>query len=485
MRRSGWARVLPLLLPFLGACATGPEAKSDDGEVRPRNVVILFADDLGYGDVGCFGAWDIRTPNLDRIAAEGLRLTDFLVAAPSCSPSRAALLTGCYPQRVSVPHVLNPASKDGLHPDEVTLAEVLKARGFATACVGKWHLGLGELLPTRQGFDSYFGLPYSNDMSPAPANNPRAEARKRNPPLPLYRGATVIETEPDQSLLAGRYAAEATAFIRAHRDQPFFLYLAHSFPHVPLFASERFRGKSARGLYGDVVEETDWLMGEVLAALRETGQEEDTLVVFTSDNGPWLIMGEHAGSAGPLREGKATCFEGGQRVPCLVRWPRGIRPGGTSAELVTALDLLPTIAALAGAPLPEGRRIDGRDVSALIRAGRAPPEPGIFHYYNGTALHAVREGRWKLHVPHPYVSIEGARTATATDGGAYVQKRQELALYDLEADLGETTDVQMSHPKIVSRLLDLAESARADLGDSLTKRTGAGVRPAGSIDPAR
>ena len=314
-----------LILAALVAVAAGTGAQPNPP--RPPNVVLVYADDLGYGDIGVYGAPRIRTPHIDRLAADGVRFTDFYVAQAVCSASRTALLTGAYPNRVGILGALFPTSKIGIAEGETTLAEVLKARGYATAIYGKWHLGhLPPFLPTRHGFDDYFGLPYSNDMWPS---HPE---RMKFPPLPLYSRDAVLTVNPDQSQLTGEYGRRAVAFIEANRERPFFVYLAHTMPHVPIFASEAFRGRSKQGLYGDVIEEIDDSVGRVLAALRRLGLERDTLVIFTSDNGPWLSYGDHAGSAGPLREGKGTAFEGGVRVPFVARWPGASRRGRSSAS---------------------------------------------------------------------------------------------------------------------------------------------------------
>lgn len=438
---------------------------ADEG---PPNFVIIFADDLGYGDIGPFGAEKISTPNLDRMAAEGAKFTDFYVTAPSCSPSRAGLMTGSYNQRVSIPRVLNPRDRIGLHPDEVTIAEVLQQQGYATACIGKWHLGhLEPFLPTNHGFDEFFGLPYSNDMSPDPANNPRPRARQW-PPLPLMKGTAeegveVIETEPDQRLLTKRYTEHALEFIDRNRENPFFLYLPSHAPHVPLFASDDFDGKSERGSYGDVVEELDWSVGQILDKLEASGLEEQTLVIFTSDNGPWHIMGDDGGDAGPLRGAKASIWEGGMRVPTVMRWPGHIPAGTVCSEVATTMDFLPTFAALAGAEAPAGRVIDGQDIRPLLR----DPEhvqgvyDGFFYYQGDRQLRAVRSGPWKLVLPF--------------------QGHPELELFDLQRDIGETTDVSAENPQVVERLQGLLEQMRDDIGDSVQERQGENVRPAGRI----
>jgi arylsulfatase A-like enzyme len=452
------------------ALQTPPVASAAD---RPPNVVLVYADDLGYGDIGAYGAPRIRTPHVDRLAREGARFTDFYVAQAVCSASRAALLTGNYPNRIGILGALFPTSTNGIADSETTLGELLKARGYATAIYGKWHLGhLPPFLPTRHGFDDYLGLPYSNDMWPS---HPE---RMSFPPLPLVSRDAVLTTNPDQSQLTGTYARRAVAFVEANRDRPFFVYLAHTMPHVPIFASARFRGRSRQGLYGDVVEEVDDSVGQVLAALRRLGLERDTLVLFSSDNGPWLSYGDHAGSAGPLREGKGTAFEGGVRVPFLARWPGRIPAKTVVSEPAMTIDVLPTIARIVGAPLPE-RPIDGLDISPLLfgeTGARSPHEALLFYY--GTELRAVRGGRYKLVLPHRSQSLDGPAGSGGVPG-KYKQVDVPLALYDLVADVGETTDVAPAHRDVVARLQALAERARADLGDSLTRRTGRGLREPG------
>ena len=461
-----------LLGPLLaGGAASGSAAE------RPPNVVLVYADDLGYGDIGAYGAKAIRTPHIDRLATEGVRFTDFYVAQAVCSASRAALLTGTYPNRIGILGALFPTSTNGIADGETTLAEVLKARGYATAIYGKWHLGhLPPFLPTRHGFDDYLGLPYSNDMWPS---HPE---RMQFPPLPLYSGDAVLTVNPDQAQLTGEYGRRAVAFIERNRERPFFVYLAHTMPHVPIFASDRFRGRSRQGLYGDVVEEIDDSVGQVAAALRRLGLERETLVFFASDNGPWLSYGDHAGSAGPLREGKGTAFEGGVRVPFVARWPGRIPPGTVVREPAMTIDVLPTIARLVGAPPPD-RPIDGLDISPLLlgEAGARSPHDALLFYY-GTELRAVRGGRFKLVLPHRSQTLDGP-AGSGGRPGKYRQAEVPLALYDLGADVGETTDVASAHPDVVKRLLEAAEKAREDLGDSLTGRTGRGLREPGRVGP--
>jgi arylsulfatase A len=481
-RRPCWLIHGVLLWLALGAAESLPCSAADaDKAGAAPNVVVVFADDLAYGDLGCYGAEGYATPHLDRMAAEGLRFTDFYVAQAVCSASRAALLTGCYPNRLGLLGALGPGSQVGIHDDETTLAEVLRPRGYVCGALGKWHLGDGpRFLPTRHGFDEYFGLPYSNDMWPK-----HPELQGRFPDLPLIDGEQVIETNPDQSLFTTRYTERAVAFIERHHERPFFLYLAHTMPHVPLGVSDRFAGHSQRGLFGDVIEEIDWSVGQVLETIARLGLDERTLVVFTSDNGPWLSYGDHAGSTAGLREGKGTSFEGGVRVPCIARWPGHVPAGAVCREPAMTIDLLPTIARLVGADLPTERPIDGLDISPLLlgEQGATCPHDALYFYW-GQALEAVRSGMWKLHFPHKYRTLSGVTEQAI--GGQPVKYRQAeigLALFDLAADPGETRDVAAEHPEVVERLLALAERARADLGDTATERVESGVREPGKLPP--
>jgi arylsulfatase A len=443
---------------------------------RPPNLVMIYCDDLGYADIGPFGAKGYSTPNLDRMAAEGMKFSDFHTAAAVCSASRVALMTGCYPQRVGILGALGPNAKVGINENEVLLPEILKERGYATAIFGKWHLGDNpRFLPTRHGFDRYFGLPYSNDMWP---NHPTAG--DKYPPLPLIEGEKVIELMPDQTQLTTWYTERAVQFITDSKDRPFFLYLPHSMPHVPLFVSDKFKGKTERGLFGDVIAEIDWSVGQVLDTIKKHGLDDNTLVVFSSDNGPWLSYGNHAGSAGPLREGKGTTWDGGHLEPTLARWPGKIPAGSTCRELCGTIDILPTFAKLAGSQAPQDRIIDGRDIWPLMsgQAGAKTPHEA-FYYYWAYGLEAVRSGPWKLHLPHEYRSLAGE----GKDGqpGPYKTLKTEQALYNLADDVGELKDVAAQNPQVVQQLLALAEKARADLGDSLTGRPGANRRPAGQL----
>ena len=457
-------------------CISAAKLSSGRPTVEKPNLVIIFTDDQGYADVGCFGAKGFETRNLDRMAAEGVRFTDFYVGAPVCTPSRASLMTGCYPQRVSLPHVLGPGSKIGISSEEVTIAELLKSRGYATACFGKWHLGHHpRFLPLRHGFDEYFGLPYSNDMWP---NHP---TNKRFPDLPLIEGDKLVQYNPNQTKLTTWYTERAVKFIEKNKDRPFFVYLPHTMPHVPLHVSDKFKGKSKQGLYGDVIMEIDWSVGQILSTLKQLGIDEQTLVMFTSDNGPWLSYGDHSGSATPLREGKATTFDGGLREPCIMRWPGRIPPDTVCDELSTTMDILPTLAKLTGAKVPS-HRIDGKDIWPLMsgQVGAKSPHEAFF-YYHGWKLEAVRSGKWKLHLPHSYRTLAGRSGGKGGNPVEYERGRIDLALFDLEKDIAERHNVSSEHPEVVEQLLALADKMREDLGDSTKKMTGKNRRPPGRI----
>jgi arylsulfatase A-like enzyme len=460
----------------------------------PPNIVIIFTDDQGYADVGVYGAEDYATPNLDRMAAEGARFTDFYVAQPVCSASRAALLTGCYPNRIGITGALGPRSTHGIHDEETTLAELCRSRGYATAVFGKWHLGhLPEFLPLRHGFDEYYGIPYSNDMWPLhPAYAhfpPGTAARKRGyPDLPLFEGNQVVDpevTSDDQKQFTRDLTERAVAFINERNEGPFLLYVAHPMVHVPLHVSDEFAGKTTAGLYGDVISEIDWSVGRILEAIRAQGLDDRTLVIFTSDNGPWLSYGNHGGSATPLREGKGTTFEGGVRVPCIMRWPGTIPAGRVCREPMMTIDIFPTVAALIGAELP-ARAIDGRDARALLLGtpGATSPHEAYFFYYHRNDLEAMRSGRWKLHFPHKYRSMEGRDPGSGGTPGKYDwDRRTDLELYDLHTDVAESRNISADHPEVVARLIALAEAMRCELGDSLTGVEGTGRRPPGRHEP--
>ena len=477
---------LALLLALLLAATALPAQQP-----KTPNLVVIFIDDMAYADIGPFGG-KIPTPNLDRMAKEGMRFTDFSVATAVCSASRAALLTGCYHRRIGISGALGPNAKHGLNEAEMTLAEVCKQKHYTTACFGKWHLGHHpKFLPTNHGFDEFYGLPYSNDMwplHPAYAHLPTAaEKRKQGyPDLPLIEGIKVVNravSGADQEQLTTQYTERAVAFIERNKDKPFFCYVPHSMVHVPLFVSDKFKGKSGHGLFGDVVMEIDWSVGQILAAIQRAGVDNNTLVVFTSDNGPWLSYGEHAGSSGPYREGKGTMFEGGIREPTIMRWPGRI-PAGTCSEFASTVDIVPTFAKLIGAELPK-HKIDGHDIAPLMfgEAGAKSPHDAFLHYYEGGQLQAIRDPRWKLHFPHQYRTLAGKPGGKDGSPAPYQQQRIGLELFDLDNDPGETTNVATEHPEIVLRLQKLADAARLDLGDTLTKVKGNGIRPAGQLGP--
>lgn len=470
--------VMLLVAWFFSLTVRGERALAvQPGKSQMPNVVLFFIDDMGYADIGSFNqdktTMGYSTPNLDRMAAEGIRLTSFYVPQAVCSASRAALLTGCYSNRVGISGALDHRANYGINPDETTLGEVFKSRGYATAIYGKWHLGhLPQFLPTRHGFDEYFGLPYSNDMWP---NHPTGTY----PELPLIENDKVIQLMPDQSQLTTQYTEHAVSFIERNKDKPFFLYVPHSMPHVPLFVSDKFKGKTKRGLFGDVIEEIDWSVGQVLETLKRLKLDNNTLVIFTSDNGPWLSYGNHAGSAKPLREGKGTEFDGGVREPFIARWPGKIPAGAVSREPLMTIDLLPTLAKLIGAQTPKDRIIDGLNIWPILSGKKVKSPHDALYFYWGKELQAVRAGKWKLHLPHTYRFIEtpGANGKPGKD----TYPKLELALYDLEADIGETTNLADKHPEVVKQLMVFVERARADLGDSLTQREGKNVRLAGRL----
>ena len=433
------------------------------------NFIIIFTDDQGYEDIGCFGSPKIKTPHLDKMAAEGRKFTSFYSANSVCSPSRAALMTGSYPTRVSVPGVLFPRHEIGLNPDEVTIAEVLKGKEYATACIGKWHIGhKSKFLPTRQGFDSYFGIPYSNDMTIDPeaslADNinlrdgfTKDRIKKEKPKknlVPLMRNEEVIEYPCDQTTLTKRYTEEAIKFISKNKDSPFFLYLPHTMPHIPLFASDQFKGKSKRGLYGDTIEEIDWSVGQILKSIKEKGIDQRTLVIYTSDNGPWKLNRGRGGSAYPLRGFKFQTYEGGMRVPCIMRWPGKIPKGTNCDEVAASIDLMPTIAKLVGAKLLKDRKIDGKDIWPLISGIEGAVSPHeIYYYYKGNRLESARQGKWKIR-----------RSG---------KKSQSVELYDLDSDISETKNLAKENEALVQAMIK-----KMNLFDEDLKKS---QRPAGKL----
>jgi arylsulfatase A-like enzyme len=460
-------------LMMIVAVRSAPAADS-----RPPNVVLILTDDQGYDDLGCYGTTRLKTPRIDRLAAEGMRFTDFYAAANVCTPSRAALLTGCYPQRVGMgeipalpggkpwqTRVLGRGSPFGLNPNEMTMGKVLKARGYVTALVGKWHLGdVHPFMPTDHGFDSFYGCLYTNDM----------------PPVDLLRGDRIVEHDIDLDTITDRYTDEALKFIRSNHDKPFFLLLSHTMPHVPIHAAKRFQGKSEGGLYGDVIEQLDDSTGKVMDLLAELKLDENTLVLFTSDNGPWLAKGESGGLAEPFKGGKGSSNEGGHREPFIMRWPGRIPAGRVCHELTVMFDILPTLAKLTGATLPADRVIDGRDISALAFGTPGAKSPhDRFYYYNGNKMYGVRSGQWKLKIP----------TTLAEEYGGYLKLENPAtkiprALFNLAWDPGEQKNVLENHPDVAKTLQAMIEEGRADLGDSRRKEVGKNVRPIGRIERA-
>jgi arylsulfatase A-like enzyme len=470
----------------LTGCCLGPGNRSNNA-AKP-NFVIIFTDDQGYADVGCYGAEGFQTPNLDQMAQEGMRFTDFNVSQAVCSASRASLLTGCYANRIGMSGALMPWHTTGLNPEEQTIAEILRPAGYTSGIVGKWHLGHHrEFLPLQHGFDEYFGLPYSNDMWPVDYDgvpvseekeDPSTHWKSKYPQLPLMDGnekVDEIRTLADQGTLTTRYTERAIKFIEKNKERPFFLYMAHSMPHVPLGVSDKFKGKSQQGLYGDVMMEIDWSVGQILAALKANGLDDNTLVIFASDNGPWLNYGDHAGSAKPLREGKGAMWEGGARVPCIMRWPGKMKEGSVCTQMAATIDILPTIAALAKARLPKNK-IDGVDIRPLLAGDENANPRTEYYYYYGDDLCAVRQGRWKLVLPHTYRSYEGLVVGKDGWPGYTMQRETSLALYDLQTDVSESRNLAAGHPEIVAQLEPLVERARHELGDALTHRKGTEVR---------
>lgn len=464
------------------ACFSSCQNKTDDKSKTETpskpNIVLIFADDMGYGDLGVYGATKWKTPHLDQLAADGVRFTQFYVPHAVCSASRAALLTGTYANRLEIFGALDHTAKHGLNPEETTIAEMLKANGYTTGMVGKWHLGhLPPFLPTEQGFDSYYGLPYSNDMWP---HHP--EVKDYYPPLPLFRNTAVIDTLDDQSMLTTNYTEEAIKFIEQSKDKPFFLYLAHSMTHVPLFVSDKFKGKSEQGLYGDVMMEVDWSVGQVRQKLEELGIADNTIIIFTSDNGPWLSYGGHAGLTGGLREGKGTSWDGGIREPGIFVWPNHFPSGKIENQAAMTIDILPTLAEITGSKLPN-LPIDGRSILPMLEGKEMDPKP-YFAYYNRNELQAVIYGKWKLVFPHTYRSIpEG--TVMRNDGipvKYHMLNLEKAALFDLSTDPNESKDVAESNPEIVSKLIQFADEARADMGDALTDSKGSGLRKHGRTE---
>ncbi|MEQ8474453.1 MAG: sulfatase [Marinoscillum sp.] len=463
-----------VILFFLGCTNT-----KESSDTTPPNVIIIMTDDQGYQDVGCFGSPDILTPNLDQMAKDGIKLTHFYAAQAVCTASRAGLLTGCYPNRLGLHGALMPDSPIGLHPDETTIADMLKKQGYSTGIFGKWHLGdQPEFMPTNQGFDEFFGIPYSNDMWP---HHPNQDYFNFDPLL-LYQNNQVIDTLNDQSGLTTQITEQSVDFIKRNAANPFFLYVAHPQPHVPLFVSEKFQGKSERGLYGDVIMEIDWSVGQILNQLNQSGLSENTIVIFTSDNGPWLAYGDHAGSADPLREGKGTAWEGGHREPFIMRYPKLLNGGRTISSPVMSIDLLPTIAELTHSSLPE-KVIDGMNIWPVL-TGQVDKSPQLayFCYYKQNELQSVRMDEWKLYFPHTYRTLKGRQGGQNGLPVIYEQENvEEIELYNLVSDPSETNNIAQEYSEVVATIQKYAEDMRQKLGDELTNVVGTENREPGRV----
>lgn len=476
---------LGLLFPFLCIliAALVMAARPKTKVVKSPNIVVFFIDDMGYGDLSVNGAMGYTTPNLDKMAAEGTRFTNFMAAQAVCTASRVGLLTGCYPNRLGLSGALGPESKVGLNPSEETIAEVVKKKGYKTGIFGKWHLGSKQaFLPLQQGFDEFYGIPYSHDMWPL---HPWQE-RAHYPDLYWIEGnnqGKQIKDLDDVSTLTPTITAKAVDFIKRNKKNPFFLYIPSPLPHVPLAASAKFKGKSENGIFGDVIMELDWAVGEVMAELKKQGLDDNTLVIFTSDNGPWLNYGTHAGSSGGFREGKGVSFEGGQREPCIMRWPGVVPAGRVSNKLLSTIDILPTIAQLIDAPLPE-KKIDGIGFAELLKGDDSKtPRETFLYYYRRNSLEAVRKHDWKLVFAHPGRTYEGQLPGRNGKPGPAPEDHQfPQALYDLSHDPGERYDVQELHPEIVAELKKIADAAREDLGDDIEKVKGKNVREVGRVE---
>ncbi|MDX1284388.1 MAG: sulfatase [Draconibacterium sp.] len=471
-----------LAVTVLFAVSCSPKTEHLTSKNTQPNFIIVFIDDMGYGDIGTQGATGWTTPHLDKMAAEGMRFTNFYSAQPVCSASRAGLLTGCYPNRIGISGALFPYHEVGLNQQETTIAEMLKEKGYASAIYGKWHLGHHkEFLPTQHGFDEYVGVPYSNDMWPLSNTGEKLPAEnKRNtyPVLPVMKNNDVLFTLPtweSQDTLTTLYTEKAVNFINNNADKPFFLYVPHTMAHIPLGVSDKFRGKSEQGMYGDVMMEIDWSVGEIEKALQANGIAENTVFIFTTDNGPWLNFGNHAGSSGGLREGKTTSWEGGQRVPFIVKWPAAIPAGTICNKLGCAIDILPSFAEIAGTKLPD-LKIDGKSLVELWKGSTdATPRETILFYHGKNNLNGVRKGNWKLVLPHNWNSYH---TKPGMDGhGGRRQKMTVEApeLYNMMRDPGEEYNVIEYNPEKAAELMKVVETARAELGDlnvGLEKGTG-------------
>jgi arylsulfatase A-like enzyme len=478
----------------MASLATMNSAAQKSSSFKPAtpNIVLILMDDMGYGDIGTTGANQYDTPNLNRLANQGMRYTWYYTPQAVCSASRAGLLTGCYPNRVGISGALMPWAKIGISSEEKTIADILKTKGYHTSIIGKWHLGhVKEFLPLQHGFDEYYGIPYSNDMWPVDFDGvpiglkDTSSVKMRYPILPLIEGnekVAEVKTLADQDKLTTDYTERAVRFIDQHKNVPFFLYLPHSMVHIPLGVSEKFRGKSKQGLYGDVMMEVDWSVGEIMKALERNGLDKNTLVIFTSDNGPWLNFGNHAGSTGGLREGKGTSWEGGQRVPCIMRWPGIISEGVICNKLASAIDIMPTLAAITGASLPENK-IDGVNILPLLLGDTtASPRHDFYYYYQQNSLEAVQSDYWKLTLPHTGITYVGSEPGKdGWPGKTLSVTTYYPELYDLRRDPGERYNVASVYPEIVNQLQALAAKARIDLGDDILKFPGQYRRKSGTV----
>lgn len=475
-KRNKFTIISLVLLSFFTNCNFA-EAKSDVGS-QP-NIILIYLDDMGYGDLSLTGAINYNTPNIDEMAQKGMFFTHYYSPQAVCSASRAGLLTGCYPNRIGLSGALSHKSNIGISEDEETIAEILKKKGYATALFGKWHLGYQQqFLPTNHGFDKFYGIPYSNDMWPLHPTG-------KYPDLPLFNNENIINpavTPEDQAQFTTDFTMRTINFIKQHQNQPFFVYLAHPMPHVPLYVSDKFKGKSKQGLYGDVMMEIDWSIGQITKVLEDNGLGEKTLIIFTSDNGPWLNYGNHAGNAGGYREGKGTTFEGGQRVPCIMVWKEVIPEGTVCNNLVAGIDILPTLAEIADAPLPKNK-IDGVSLLPLLKGDfNANPRKSFYYYYQKNSLEAIRYGSWKLVFPHSGMTYEGLQPGNeGMPGKVNYNIPFEEELYDLRRDPGERYDVSETYPEIVETLKKLANNAREDLGDDLMEIQGNNRRVPGKV----
>jgi arylsulfatase len=481
---------LQLLLAFIFATSLLKQVKAQtkSSQATP-NIVLIFMDDMGYGDPEVYGGFPYHTPNINKLAASGMRFTNFYAAQAVCSASRAALLTGCYPNRVGISGALMPWSTVALNPKEATIASIVKTKGYATGMIGKWHLGAkAPYLPTSYGFDEYLGLPYSNDMWPVEYDGmpitDTANKKYKYPPLQLLDGFSPvmpINNLEDQSKLTTLYTERAVSFIDKNKNKPFFLYLAHSMPHVPIAVSSKYKNKSGAGLFGDLMMEIDWSIGEVMKELDKNGLTKNTLIIFTSDNGPWLTFGNHAGSTGGLREGKGSAWDGGVKVPCIMSYPGVIAPGSICNNLATTMDVLPTIVGLTKTQLPTNT-IDGVDIlSLLTQKPNANPRDHFVYYYDNNSLKAVRQGVWKLVFAHQSQTYKATDMGKDGFSGKYASVAVPMALYDLSTDPGETLDVAKLNPSVVAALTAIADTYRTALGDDLTNKPGTQKRPAATI----